>query len=197
MGAKPTPEALKMAEDLGLNLVEVSPNARPPVVKIMDYGKYKYRQKKKSQGQKAHQSKVKEVRFHPRTSEHDVTVRFKQIRKFLEQGDKVLIVCLFKGREFAHKDVGYRLMERFEKEFKMLSQVEKAIGMEGRRLTMVLSPLPFEKRKKLEREAQEVAERERREALFQQDKRVRRIVRHEKEEVESAEPKEESQETEV
>lgn len=147
-------EALNRARDAGLDLVEVSPNARPPVCKILDYGKLRYRQKKKASGQKAHQAKVKEVRLKPRTDEHDLQVRIKQTRKFLDQGDKVLVNCFFRGREIAHREFGTRLLERFKQEFKLEAKVEKDPIFEGKRLNMMLAPLAKDIKDKLKREAE-------------------------------------------
>lgn len=177
VGNLSTIDAQRKAEAAGLDLVEVSPNARPPVCKILDYGKYKYRQKKKHAQQKTHQAKVKEVRLHPRTDEHDVVVRIKQARRFLDHGDKVLLNVWFKGREIVHKDFGYKLLQRFKEEFRLMAKVEKDASMEGRKMTMLLAPLPIEKRKKLEREAEEAAAKAEREQA-QANKR-RKISREE------------------
>jgi len=155
IGPTPTEEALQMAREAGLDLVEVSPNERPPVAKILDYGKLKYRQKKKAAGQKAHQAKVKGIRLHPRTDDHDIDVRIKQARKFLSQGDKVMITCFFKGREIAHRDFGFRLMSRFRDEFQLEAKIEKDASFEGKRLTMMLAPLAADIKKKLQREAEQ------------------------------------------
>jgi len=149
-----TEDALGRARDAGLDLVEVSPNARPPVVKILDYGKLRYRQKKKAAGQKAHQAKVKEVRLKPRTDEHDLMVRIKQTRKFLDQGDKVLVNCFFRGREIAHREFGLRLLDRFKQEFKLEAKIEKDPIFEGKRLNMMLAPLAKDVKDKLKREAE-------------------------------------------
>lgn len=155
VGNVSTDEALNRARDAGLDLVEISPNARPPVAKILDYGKFKYRQKKKAAGQKAHQAKVKEVRLHPRTDDHDLEVRIRQARKFLEQGDKVLVNCFFKGREIAHREFGIRLLERFKNEFRLEAKIEKDPIFEGKRLNMMLAPLAADVKKKLQRDAQD------------------------------------------
>lgn len=173
VGEIDTAEALKRAEDVGLDLVEVSPNARPPVCKIMDYGKYKYKQKKRSQGQKTHQAKVKEVRMHPRTDTHDQDVRVKQAIKFLEQGDKVLVTIQFKGREMAHREQGFILLDAFKKHFPLYAKVEREPSMEGKKMTMLLAPLPIEIRKKLQREA-ELLELER--MVKGEDGRQRRVI---------------------
>lgn len=172
VGEISTFDAQKRAEAVGLDLVEISPNARPPVCKIMDYGKHKYRQQKKNAQQKTHQAKVKEVRLHPRTDEHDVVVRIKQARRFLEQGDKVLLAVWFKGREIVHKEFGYRLLDRFRDEFRLMAKIEKEPSLEGKKMTMLLAPLPLEKRKKLERDAEEAAAKAERENAVNQQRRV-------------------------
>ncbi|MCA8938961.1 MAG: translation initiation factor IF-3 [Planctomycetes bacterium] len=159
IGEIDTADAIARAESAGLDLVEVSPNERPPVCKILDYGKHKYRQKKKQATQKSHQAKLKEVRVQPRTDEHDLQVRLKQANKFLEHGDKVLVSCRFKGREITHKEFGFRLMDRFRDELKMICKVEKDASMEGRRMTMMLAPLTLEQKKKLQKEADEAAKK--------------------------------------
>lgn len=155
IGNVTTEEAQRRADAAGLDLVEVNPNARPPVAKIMDYGKYKYKMKKKAASQKGRQTKVKEVRVHPQTDEHDLVVRLKQAGKFLEQGDKVLVNCTFKGREMQHMEFGRALMERFKKELELAGKVEKEPSMEGKRMTMMIAPHAEDVRKKLERQAEE------------------------------------------
>jgi translation initiation factor IF-3 len=162
-----TAEALRLAEDAGLDLVEVSPTARPPVCKIMNYGQYKYALKKRSKGNKAHQAKVKGVRLHPNTAEHDLQVALKKSRGFLEKGDKVLIQVWFKGREMAHTERGEEVLKRFIEELKDISKTEAPIRREGKRMHLLLAPLTAEERnarkKAVEREQaeKEKADRER------------------------------------
>ncbi len=154
VGNVPTDVAQRRADEAGLDLVEVNPAARPPVCKIINYGKYKYSLQKKKSSQKGKQSKVKEVRLHPRTSEHDVQVRIRQARGFLDHGDKVLVSCIFKGREMAHREFGDRLIQRFKAEFALEAKIEKEPSMEGTRLTMLLTPLAQDVKKKLQKEAE-------------------------------------------
>lgn len=145
-GELPTDQALRLAEEAGLDLVEISPSARPPVCKIMNYGQYKYSLKKRSKGNKAHQAKVKGVRLHPNTAEHDIQVALKKSRGFLEKGDKVLIQVWFKGREMAHTERGDEVLRRFIDELKEISKVESPIRREGKRMHLLLTPLTAEER---------------------------------------------------
>ena len=111
LGVMPTSKALEAAREAGLDLVEVAPNERPPVCKIIDYGKFKYTQKKKLSKQKQHQVHIKEIRVRPKTGDHDIEVKVKRASEFLEHKDKVLVNVLFRGRELAHIDEGRRVME--------------------------------------------------------------------------------------
>ena len=111
LGVMPTSKALEAAREAGLDLVEVAPNERPPVCKIIDYGKFKYTQKKRLSKQKQHQVHIKEIRVRPKTGDHDIEVKVKRAREFLEQKDKVLVNVLFRGRELAHIDEGRRVMQ--------------------------------------------------------------------------------------
>ena len=139
----PTEQALKMAHEKGLDLVEVSPNAAPPVCKIMDYSKYKYSQHKKEQHdkKKRHLMKIKEIRLRPITDEHDLQVKLNHSRDFVARGDKVLVTMRFKGREITHKEVGYQVMERFVKELQDVAKVENPVKKEGYKLTLTLAPM--------------------------------------------------------
>jgi translation initiation factor IF-3 len=141
-----TEAALRLAEEAGLDLVEVSPTARPPVCKIMNYGQYKYMLKKNQKGAKAHQAKVKGVRLHPNTAEHDIMVALNKSKGFLEKGDKVLIQVWFKGREMAHTERGEELLNRFIRDLMELSKVESPIRREGKRMHLLLTPLTAEER---------------------------------------------------
>lgn len=162
-GELPTEEALKLAEEAGLDLVEVSPTARPPVCKIMNYGQYKYSLKKRAKGNKAHQAKVKGVRLHPNTAEHDVQVAMKKCTGFLDRGDKVLIQVWFKGREIAHSERGDEILRRFIEALKDISKVESPIRREGKRMHLLLTPLTAEERNARKKQA----EREKEKALEQ------------------------------
>lgn len=138
----PTADALKMALEKGFDLVEVSPDAAPPVCKIMSYSKYKYEEHKKEQKAKKqhHQGRLKELRLRPITEEHDLMVRVNQAKGFLKKGDRVLFNLFFKGREIAHKEIGFKLMERIRDELKGVAKVDKNISREGHRLTLILAP---------------------------------------------------------
>ena len=140
-----TPErALGLAEDAGLDLVEISPNANPPVCKIMDYGKFKYEQQKRESEARKKQTviQVKEVKFRPNTDTHDYGVKMRNVLKFLEKGDKVKVTLRFRGREMAHQNLGRELLERVAEDIKELGKVENMPKMEGRQMTMMVGPLP-------------------------------------------------------
>jgi len=132
--------ALQTAEDRGLDLVEVAPQANPPVVKIMDYGKYLYEQKKKEKEakKKQHTIEVKEIRFRPQIEEHDFQTKLNHIRKFLEDGDKIKVTVFFRGREMDYKEFGEELLDRVVEETSDIAQVDRAPDMEGRQMVMYL-----------------------------------------------------------
>lgn len=142
LGVFATYEALRRAEDSGLDLVEISPSARPPVCKIMDYGKYKYEQQKKKHEQKKHQIvvKIKEIKMRASTEEHDFQTKLRHIKRFLEEGDKVKITIRFRGREMAHVDLGQDRMKRVVEELKGIGEVESFPKMEMRQLFMMIAP---------------------------------------------------------
>lgn len=131
---------MRRAEEAGLDLVEVAPTDRPPVCRIMDYGKWKYQQKRKTRTKHAHESHIKEVRLRPKTDEHDKNVKVKNARQFLEKGDKVQFTMLFRGREMAHQGLGLRSMNTVAESLADCSKVESPPRMMGRRATMLLSP---------------------------------------------------------
>jgi translation initiation factor IF-3 len=135
-------EALKMAEDTGLDLVEVSPNAEPPVCKVMDFGKYQYEQKKQLSDQKKKQKKtiVKTIKYRPGTEEGDYQIKFRNLAKFLNNGDKVKVSIWFRGREIQHKELGRKMLDRIEKDTQEFANVEQKAKMEGRQLGMMLAP---------------------------------------------------------
>ncbi len=138
--------ALAMAEEAGLDLVEISPNATPPVCKIMDYGKFKYEQQKRESEARKKQKiiEVKEVKFRPNTDTHDYDVKMRNVVKFLEKGDKVKVTLRFRGREMAHQNLGRELLERVAADVKELNlgKVENMPKMEGRQMIMMIGPLP-------------------------------------------------------
>lgn len=141
MGPMPTSEALELAKQSGLDLVEVAADERPPVCRIMDYGKFKYEQKKKqAKSQKTHQVQVKEIRLRPKTGEHDVDFKVKQARGFLAERDKVKVTIMFKGREMAHVDRGRELILGVIASLEDVAKIEKPPSMEGRSMTAVLTP---------------------------------------------------------
>lgn len=142
IGILPLKEAMKLAEEQGLDLVEVAPQANPPVCRIMNYGKYKYQQSKKMQEAKKHQTviQVKEVKIRPRTEEHDLQFKLRHAKRFLSEGNKVKVSMLFRGREIAHPELGRELLNRFITELKDLMVVEQAPRLEGRNLVMLLAP---------------------------------------------------------
>lgn len=142
VGVVPTHQALQMARDRGLDLMEVSPNAQPPVCKICDYGKFKYEKKKKEHQAKKKQTviKVKEIQLRPQTEEHDLQYKFKNIRQFLEDGDKAKITIMFRGREITYVDQGYKIMKQLIDMVKDVGSVEAPPKLEGKKLIMVLAP---------------------------------------------------------
>lgn len=143
VGIVQTDDARRRAEKAGLDLVEVSPTARPPVCRIMDFGKFKYDQRKKERasGHKHTVSQLKELRVRPMIGEHDLDYRLKKGREFLEQGHKVQVVCVFRGRQMDHQEHGHRVMRRVAEEFKDISKVEANPRLMGRRMTMLLTPV--------------------------------------------------------
>lgn len=142
LGVIPTEEAMRMAHDAGLDLVEVAPNERPPVCRILDYGKFKYEQKKKQQkSHKTHHTQIKEIRLRPKTGDHDVDFKIKHAREFLEEKDKVKLNIFFRGRENAHHDRGREMLLEIIAALEDIAKVEKPPGMEGgRNMTAVLAP---------------------------------------------------------
>ncbi len=135
-------EALELAVGKGLDLVEVSPNAEPPVCRVMDYGKYIFEQNKKTHAakKKTKQIQLKEVKFRPGTDEGDYQVKMRNLVKFLTNGDKAKVTLRFRGREMAHRDLGAKLLERVRDDLAELGSVEQFPKMEGRQMTMVLAP---------------------------------------------------------
>jgi translation initiation factor IF-3 len=138
-GIVPTAQALEMAREAGFDLVEVADKERPPVCKIMDYGKFKYAQSKKSH-QKTHQQKLKEIRVRPKTGDHDIDTKIQQAKKFLEHNDKVQVNVLFRGREMQHIEEGQRVMNQLLEALQDSCKLESPARMEGRRLVALLAP---------------------------------------------------------
>ncbi len=141
-GVVPIEEALAAAEEAELDLVEIVPNAEPPVCRIMDYGKFRFEENKKAQAarKKQKQIQLKEVKFRPGTDEGDYRVKMRNLRKFLEQGNKGKVTIRFRGREMAHRELGAQLLQRIESELEDIATVEQRPKMEGRQMVMVLAP---------------------------------------------------------
>lgn len=165
LGVLPTHEALRLAEERGLDLVEISPRAFPPVCRIMDYGKYKYEEAKKKQQARKRASTVetKEIKFRPKTEEHDMAFKVKHVRRFLEEGNKVRLAVVFRGREITHPQTGMAVLNRVVDMCNDIATVEATPNMEGRRMIMVIAPKPgvvrkAQEAKKAQLAAQQAAE---------------------------------------
>lgn len=139
IGIVPTSRALEIAKDRGLDLVEVAAKAKPPVCRIMDYGKFLYENSKKAKAakKKQHQVHLKEMRFRPKTEEHDYQFKLKHIREFLEMGARVKAFIIFRGREMAHKEMGYRILDRLKVDLADMAEPEAESKMEGRHLSLM------------------------------------------------------------
>jgi len=156
VGIVPIAQAMKMAEEAEVDLVEIAPLAKPPVCKLMDYGKFKYREAKKAHEAKLKQKQihVKEVKFRPGTDEGDYQIKLRNLIKFLEEGDKAKVTLRYRGREMAHQEFGVRLIERVKQDLEPHAVVEQFPKMEGRQLIMVLAP------KKGKKEVKKAAKKE-------------------------------------
>ncbi len=150
LGVMSSTEAYEHAVEAGLDLVEVSPNAKPPVCRIMDYGKYKYQMSKKAHEAKKKQTviHVKEVKLRVKTDEHDYQFKVRNARRFLSHGDKVKVAIFFRGREISHKELGLKILKRVVEETKDLGSVEQEPKMEGRSMMLILAPLQQKSAKK-------------------------------------------------
>ena len=135
-------KALKLAEDSGLDLVEVSPNSDPPVCKILDYGKYKYEAQKKASIARKKQKviEVKEIKLRPNIDDHDYDIKMKSINRFLDEGDKVKVTLRFRGREMAHHELGFTVLDRVKEDTSELCKIEVFPKLEGRQMVMILAP---------------------------------------------------------
>ncbi len=142
LGVVPIAEALRIAEGKGLDLVEISPHAEPPVCKTIDFGKYKYQLQKKEHEKRKHQKIVqtKEIKLRPAIGEHDYQVKLKSAIEFLKDGDKVKVSLRFRGREITHQEIGFDLLNRFKTDTEELAKLEMGPKMEGRQAVMVLAP---------------------------------------------------------
>ncbi len=135
-------DALKIAEEAGLDLVEIAPNSTPPVCKLLDYGRYKFLEQKKAAEARKRQKtvEVKEIKLRPGIDTHDYEVKMKAMRRFFEEGDKVKVTLRFRGREMAHQDLGYKLLLRVKEEMAEIAKVESEPQLEGRQMIMVMAP---------------------------------------------------------
>ena len=142
LGILPTEEALEMARNTGLDLVEVAPSERPPVCRIMDHGKFKYDQKKRKNKSKAqaHHGRTKEIRIRPKTGQHDIDFKINHAREFLEHKDKVTVSVIFRGRDLAHIDEGRRVLNAFISQLDDIAKVEMPPSQHGRRIVCILVP---------------------------------------------------------
>ena len=142
LGVLPTEEALKRAQDAGMDLVEVAPNSRPPVCRIMDYSRYKYDQEKKERLARKKTVKIhlKEIKMKPKIGEHDYQTKVRNLRRFLERRDKAKVVMIFRGREMTHMELGRDILNRVVKDLIDIADVEKRPFLEGRAITMILTP---------------------------------------------------------
>lgn len=141
-GVIPTAEAIRLAEEAGLDLVEVSPNSKPAVCKLLDYGKFKYQaQKKANEARKKQKTvEVKEIKMRPNIDDHDYDVKMRSMLRFFEEGDKVKVTLRFRGREMAHQDLGVALLNRVKDQVEEIAKVESYPRLEGRQMVMVLAP---------------------------------------------------------
>ena len=137
-----TDDARAIAEEQGFDLVEVSPEAKPPVVKLMDYGKFKYEQQKKAAEARKKQKviEIKEIKMRPTIDDHDYDVKMRSMRRFFDEGDKVKVTLRFRGREMAHQHLGMELLTRVQKDTEVIAKLEQYPKMEGRQMMMVLAP---------------------------------------------------------
>jgi translation initiation factor IF-3 len=144
-------EALRKAEEAGLDLVEIAPNADPPVCKIIDFGKFRYQQTKKAKESKKsqHEVKVKEVKIKPNTDEHDILTKLRAAREFIAKGDKVKITCVFRGREMMHPEFGEKVVKRLCDDLKDIAKAESPAKFFGKALTVVLAPEVNKKKKEV------------------------------------------------
>ncbi len=142
LGIVKTPEALRLAEENEVDLVEIAPNASPPVCRLMDYGKFKYQEQKKAAEARKHQKtvEVKEIKMRPSIDDHDYHVKMRAIKRFFDEGDKVKITLRFRGREMAHQELGMDLLQRVKADLGDLAKVESEPRLEGRQMVMVLAP---------------------------------------------------------
>jgi translation initiation factor IF-3 len=154
LGIVPTRDALKMAEERDVDLVEIAPTAQPPVCKLMDYGKFKYREQKKAHEAKLKQKQIhlKEIKFRPGTDEGDYQIKLRNLIRFLDEGDKAKVTLRFRGREMAHQEFGVRLLERVRNDLEPYALVEQFPKLEGRQMIMVLGPKKGKKKEDIKKD---------------------------------------------
>ena len=142
LGIMPPPQALAIAKQKGLDLVEISPTAVPPVCRIMDFGKYQYQEQKRAREARKHQKviEVKEIKMRPNIDDHDYEVKMRAMKRFIEEGDKVKVTLRFRGREMVHSELGLQVLNRVRGEMDPLTKIESMPRMEGRQMIMVLAP---------------------------------------------------------
>jgi translation initiation factor IF-3 len=140
LGVIPTEQAMQLAREADMDLVEVAPTERPPVCRIMDFGKFKYQQKKKQHKSHIHHSKIKEIRVRPKTGEHDIDFKVNQARGFLNHKDKVVISVVFRGREIAHVEEGHRVIKQILTQLEDVCKVDASPQQQGKRIVCTLSP---------------------------------------------------------
>jgi translation initiation factor IF-3 len=147
LGIMKTGEALRLANEYGIDLVEISPTAKPPMCRIMDFGKYKYDQEKKKKEQKKHQvqTKLKEVKFRVNVGDHDYETKMRNLRKFIEHGDRVKVSLMFRGRENAHRELGFEVIKRVIKDTEDITSVDQAPKLQGRFVHAILVPIKKQK----------------------------------------------------
>ena len=148
LGIMKTGDALRLANDYGIDLVEISPTAKPPLCRIMDFGKYKYDQEKKKKEQKKHQvqTKLKEVKFRVNVGDHDYDTKMRNLRKFIGHGDRVKVSLMFRGRENAHRELGFEVIQRVIKDTEDITSVDQAPKLQGRFVHAILVPIKKQKK---------------------------------------------------
>jgi translation initiation factor IF-3 len=155
IGVMPTKKALELAKEVGLDLVEVAPNSRPPVCRILDYGKYQYEQSKRQKESKQTSQKLKEVKFRVKIDTHDYVTKIRRAEEFLDKGNKLKLTLMFRGREMEHQDLGFETIRRAIADLDTMATPDNEPRMAGRNISVTLSPLPANRRKRKYGEAPE------------------------------------------
>jgi translation initiation factor IF-3 len=197
LGVMATQDAQRLADERGLDLVEVSPTARPPVCRIMDFGKYKYERNKKlkESKKKQHVVQVKEIKLRPKTEEHDFQFKKRHAEEFLRKGNKVKFTVIFRGRELDHKELGFKMLKRAEEELVEVGEVERPARFEGRLMVMFMKPLPAkpEPKKKKPKPAKDKKETKEEQSAKKEDKTTQEDKQVEATSQENKEEKKEEQ----